>query len=103
MNVSLTPKLEEYVRKKVTSGLYNNASEVIREALRLLMEREGAAAETAGDLPRPHPRCHRQHRGGHGSYGFEKFRKDRRARQLVERNLEILSEASRRIPESMKK
>ena len=29
-------------------------------------------------------------------YDFEKFRMDRRARQLVERNLEILSEASRR-------
>src|SRR5688572_10610190 len=46
MNISLTPKLEKYVRKKVASGLYNNASEVMREALRLLVEREGAAAET---------------------------------------------------------
>ena len=36
MNVSLTPILEEYTRKKVESGLYNNASEVIREALRLM-------------------------------------------------------------------
>jgi uncharacterized protein with HEPN domain len=35
-------------------------------------------------------------------YDFAKFRKDRRARQLVERNLEILSEASRRVPENMK-
>lgn len=35
-------------------------------------------------------------------YDFEKFRKDRRARQLVERNLEILSEASRRLPNEMK-
>jgi hypothetical protein len=42
MNVSLTPKLEEIVRHKVASGLYNNASEVIREALRLLVERDGA-------------------------------------------------------------
>ena len=32
-------------------------------------------------------------------YDFEKFRMDRRARQLVERNLEILSEASRRLPD----
>lgn len=40
MNVSLTPKLEAFVRQKVESGLYNNASEVIREALRLLVERE---------------------------------------------------------------
>ena len=35
-------------------------------------------------------------------YDFEKFRKDRRARQLVERNLEILSEASRRLPDEIK-
>lgn len=35
-------------------------------------------------------------------YTFEKFRKDRRARQLVERNLEILSEASRRLPQPLK-
>jgi uncharacterized protein with HEPN domain len=31
-------------------------------------------------------------------YDFEKFRADRRTRQLVERNLEILSETSRRLP-----
>src|SRR3984893_18175196 len=42
MNVSLTVELEKYVRRKVASGLYNNASEVIREALRLLVEREAA-------------------------------------------------------------
>src|SRR3979411_949103 len=35
-------------------------------------------------------------------YDFEKFRADRRTRQLVERNLEILSEASRRLPEELK-
>jgi len=34
MNVSLTPELEKYIRYKVASGLYNNASEVVREALR---------------------------------------------------------------------
>lgn len=35
-------------------------------------------------------------------YDFEKFRKDRRVRQLVERNLEIISEASRRLPPAAK-
>ncbi|MFC1747482.1 type II toxin-antitoxin system ParD family antitoxin [Pseudomonadota bacterium] len=40
MNVSLTPKLESYVKQKVTAGMYNSASEVIREALRLLEERD---------------------------------------------------------------
>ena len=40
MNVSLTPALEKMVQKKVASGLYNSASEVIREALRLLEEND---------------------------------------------------------------
>ncbi len=40
MNVSLTPELERYVQAKVESGMYNSASEVVREALRLLVERE---------------------------------------------------------------
>lgn len=40
MNISLTPKLENYVKHKVEAGLYNSASEVMREALRLLEERD---------------------------------------------------------------
>jgi antitoxin ParD1/3/4 len=38
MQVLLTPKLEELVREKIESGLYSDASEVIREALRLMRE-----------------------------------------------------------------
>lgn len=40
MNISLTPELERLVADKVESGLYNNASEVIREGLRLLKEHD---------------------------------------------------------------
>ena len=40
MNVSLTPQLEAMIRQQVDSGRYNNASEVVREALRLLEEHE---------------------------------------------------------------
>jgi antitoxin ParD1/3/4 len=40
MNVNLTPHLEAMVRQKVESGRYNNASEVVREALRLLEEQD---------------------------------------------------------------
>ena len=40
MNVSLTSELEQYVREKVDSGMYYSASEVIREGLRLLKQRE---------------------------------------------------------------
>jgi len=40
MHVSLTPELEKAVKEKVDSGLYNNASEVVREALRLALKTE---------------------------------------------------------------
>ena len=40
MNVNLTPQLEEMVRQKVSSGLYTSASEVVREALRLMDEKD---------------------------------------------------------------
>ena len=40
MNVSLTPELEELVAQKVKSGLYNSASEVVREGLRLIVEQD---------------------------------------------------------------
>ncbi len=42
MNVSLTPQLEDHVKSKVASGLYNSASEVVRESLRLMLERDEA-------------------------------------------------------------
>lgn len=40
MNVSLTPELEQFVHEKVKSGRYLSASEVVRDALRLLEERD---------------------------------------------------------------
>jgi antitoxin ParD1/3/4 len=44
MNVSLTPELERFVAEKVESGRYTSASEVVREALRLLQEHEQSRA-----------------------------------------------------------
>jgi antitoxin ParD1/3/4 len=40
MNFSLTPALEKFIRERAESEDYNNASEVVREALRLLKQRE---------------------------------------------------------------
>lgn len=40
LNVSLTPELEQFVQSRVASGRYQTASEVVREGLRLLEERE---------------------------------------------------------------
>lgn len=66
MNVSLTPELEAMVQDRVRSGRYSSASEVVREALRLLADRdelrelrlqevrakvaEGLSAIDAGDI-----------------------------------------------------
>lgn len=36
MNISLTPHLEDMIREKIASGSYTSASEIVREALRLL-------------------------------------------------------------------
>jgi antitoxin ParD1/3/4 len=45
MNISLTPQLEELIKRKVASGRYGSASEVVREALRLLEDRDRTAEE----------------------------------------------------------
>jgi len=42
MNVSLTVELEKAVQARVDSGMYQTASEVVREGLRLLLERDKA-------------------------------------------------------------
>lgn len=40
MNISLTPELEQLIHQKLTSGRYPSASEVVREALRLLEKQD---------------------------------------------------------------
>ena len=52
MNVSLTPELEQFVQAKVESGRYNSASEVVREALRLLEDHEQARSTQLAEFNR---------------------------------------------------
>jgi antitoxin ParD1/3/4 len=52
MNVHLTDELERLVLSKVQSGRYNSASEVVREALRLLEERDELRAIRKDELRR---------------------------------------------------
>jgi len=47
MNVSITDQLAGYVREKVKSGRYNNASEVVREALRRMEDEDARALRLA--------------------------------------------------------
>ena len=52
MNVSLTPELEQLVADKVRSGRYTSASEVIREALRLLEEQDQLRQQRLAEINR---------------------------------------------------
>ncbi len=52
MNVSLTPELEKFVADKVASGRYTSASEVVREALRLLEREEKSRKELLDEFNR---------------------------------------------------
>ncbi len=54
MNISLTPVLENMVKAKVESGYYNNASEVIREALRLMDTNEQLLTQAKLSLLQKH-------------------------------------------------
>lgn len=47
MNVSITDRLAIYVRRKVKSGRYNSASEVVREALRRMEDEDARAVRLA--------------------------------------------------------
>ena len=50
MNVSLTTELERWVEEKVNTGLYRSASELVRDSLRLLRERDQQRRRMVEDL-----------------------------------------------------
>ena len=52
MNVSLTPQLERFIENQVDSGRYQTASEVFRDGLRLLQEREAQRAAALAEIRR---------------------------------------------------
>lgn len=64
MNVSLTPELERWVADKVATGRYTSASEVIREALRLLEEQENIKQQQMSRLREKIDRGLQQLNGG---------------------------------------
>lgn len=50
MNVSLTGHLRRFVNSRVTSGRYQSVSEVVREGLRLLQEKEATREASLDEL-----------------------------------------------------
>jgi antitoxin ParD1/3/4 len=80
MNISLTPELEQLVDDKVKSGRYASASEVIREGLRLLEEREQFKQQRLSEVRRKIDRGLEQMDRGEGIPGPEARARLRRAR-----------------------
>jgi len=50
MNVNLGPVFDEFVAEMLKSGLYQSQSEILREGLRLLKEREDLKKHRLGEL-----------------------------------------------------
>ena len=91
MNVSLTPELEKLVNDKVKTGMYQTASEVIREGLRLLKERDSRSTLRA-DI---HAGFEAIERGEYEDYD-ERTTKDL-AEDIKRRGRQRLAEATKKI------
>jgi antitoxin ParD1/3/4 len=81
MNVSLTTELEKFVSAKVESGRYNSASEVVREALRLLEEHDHARSVQLAGFNQELGRRLDTHRGQHVSPADARARLKRKSEQ----------------------
>lgn len=75
LNVSLTPDLGRFVDRRVRSGRYQTASEVVREALRLLEARDREPVASVEDLKREIEIGLAQLRRGEGVDGETFFRR----------------------------
>lgn len=73
MNVSLTRELEQLVHLKVATGRYTSASEVIREALRLMDERDQILELRKDEIRRKITAGMNSLRAGEGSDGEAVF------------------------------
>ena len=74
LNVSLTPDLSRFVENRLRSGKYQTRSEVVREALRLLEDRDRAPTASVEELKREIEVGLSQLRRGEGVDGEEFFR-----------------------------
>jgi antitoxin ParD1/3/4 len=81
VNISLTPELEAFLQSRVGSGRYQSTSEVVREALRLLQDREQEREAALLELKAKLKRGAAQARRGHLLDGDKAFNE---LRQMIE-------------------
>ncbi len=81
MNVSLGPKWEKFVSDKLESGDYQNASEVVRDALRGMEKQDllrKLSVSSIGELEAKLLESHRRLEQGEGIEGEAAFRQLRK-------------------------
>jgi antitoxin ParD1/3/4 len=87
MNISITPELEALIDKKVKTGLYHSASEVVREGLRLLKERDELKDLRLKELKREIQNGYDSAAGGSvEEWDLDQFKKKVRARAVNGKN-----------------
>ena len=67
MNVSITAELEQLINRKIKSGMYQTASEVVRDALRLLQQRDDQLRQLRADVQAGLGQIRRGEYSEHGS------------------------------------
>ncbi|MGH9524195.1 MAG: type II toxin-antitoxin system ParD family antitoxin [Terriglobales bacterium] len=82
MNVSLTPALEKFIAKKVKDGKYQTASEVVRDALRAMVERDENLARLREEL---RPSYEASKRGEFSDLTMEELKQEGRRRLAARR------------------
>lgn len=82
MNVSLTRRLEKYINRKVKEGKYQTASEVVRDALRAMEERDEALDRLREEL---RPAYEGAKRGEFSDLSFEQLKAEGRRRLAARR------------------
>ena len=86
MDIRLTRELEAFIRKRVRSGLYKDRDEVVREALRTLVDQERLRASHVADMKEKIEAGLRQARQGHFVDGAKVIRKwETRLQQMKKR------------------
>lgn len=80
MNISITPELEELIDKKVKTGMYNSASEVVREGLRLLKEQDELKELRLKELKKDIQKGYESAAGGATEWNVDQFKGKVRAR-----------------------
>ena len=87
-NVHLTPQMQEFAEREISTGAFANLSEVVRAGMRKLMEERGAAAfyalkadleeqvrQTEAGLAKPFdPRAFEPRRGWREGRGLTRWR-----------------------------